>query len=336
MLEPPVDLPDATLWAALRTAYGLDVAGLTFLPLGHDSSAWAYRVDIADGAPYFLKVRLSITNPPGLLVPRYLHDQGVAQVVAPLPTTDRTLWAEVDGYVLLLYPFVKGRTGMEQGMAPHHWIAFGALLRQIHATAVAPDLAAVMRRETFVPEGTLVRDLDARIDGGAFADPAAQVLAGFWQAQRTLIRTLTARAEELGRRLAQTAPPFVLCHADMHTNNVMLDTSGQVWIVDWDETVLAPRERDLMFVLGGGISTSLVGPGEEELFRQSYGPAAVDPLALAYYRFAWAVSDIGAWAHQILSRPDLGAITQRAAVDSFMGLFLPGNIVALALASEEA
>lgn len=103
--------------------------------------------------------------------------------------------------------------------------------------------------------------------------------------------------------------------------------------VDWDETVLAPRERDLMFVVGG-ISTELVGPGDETLFFRGYGATEVDPLALAYYRYAWAVGDIGSSGEQVFLRPDLGPDTKRAGVGLFTGLFRPGEIVALASASE--
>ena len=123
MREPPVDLPSAMLCACLRTNYGLAVTDLTFLPLGHDSSAWVYRVRTADDTPYFLKVRKRVTNTASLRVPRYLHDQGVAQVIAPLPTTTQTLWAQADGYALILYPFVEGTAGKDQGMAPPQWIA---------------------------------------------------------------------------------------------------------------------------------------------------------------------------------------------------------------------
>jgi hypothetical protein len=70
------------------------------------------------------------------------------------------------------------------------------------------------------------------------------------------------------------------------------------------------------------------------LFLQGYGPTTIDPLALTYYRYAWAVSDIGAYAEEIIFRPDLGAITKRAAVGSFLSLFQPGHIVALALESD--
>jgi len=334
MREPPANLSDETLRACLRAHYGRAVDELTLLPLGHDSSAWVYRVRTA-GGDYFLKVRTQLTNEPGLLVPRYLHDHGSARVVAPLPTDTGALWTTASGYALILYPFVAGTTGMERGMSERQWVDYGALLRQIHAAALPPDLTRLMRRESFTPVGTgVIRDLDTRIGVRDFGDAAADALATFWQARREDIRTLLERAEDLGRRLAQAALAFVLCHADIHTNNVLLDAGGQVWIVDWDETVLAPRERDLMFVVGGIIG-GLVGPREEELFFQGYGAATVDPLALAYYRHAWAVGDIGEYAAQVFFRPDLGQGAKRAAVEGFMSLFLPGNIVPLAFASND-
>lgn len=127
----------------------------------------------------------------------------------------------------------------------------------------------------------------------------------------------------------------MLCHADIHTANVLIDAGGQVWIVDWDETVLAPKERDLMFAVGGGISVEMVGPRDEEFFLQGYGATTIDPLALTYYRYAWAVSDLGASGAEVNFRSDLGPVTRRSAVDLFMGLFSPGNIVSLAFAATD-
>ena len=103
--------------------------------------------------------------------------------------------------------------------------------------------------------------------------------------------------------------------------------------MDWDETILAPKERDLLFVVGGIIG-DLVGPRQEELFFRGYGPTAIDPLALAYYRYAWAVQDIGDYGERIFLMPDIGAESKRDALRGFMDLFQPGNIVALAFASD--
>src|SRR5579883_3148972 len=125
MHEPPVDLPDDALAAGVRAQYGLAVTAVTFLPLGLDASAWVYRVTTAEGASYFLKVRTGVINMPSLQVPRYLHDHGVTQVVAPLLSLTGAARTEVAGYTLILYPFVEGTTGMERGMAPHQWTAYG-------------------------------------------------------------------------------------------------------------------------------------------------------------------------------------------------------------------
>ena len=335
MLEPP-DLPDDVIVAAVRAGYGIPAAAVAFLPIGCDSLAWAYRAQTADGAAYFVKVRKGIANEAGLIVPRYLQDHGVTNVVAPIPTLSHTLWVDVDDFVLILYPFVDGGTGRERGMKEHHWVTYGAVLRQIHATAPAPDLARRMKGESFTPDwGGVVKRLDAHIADRTFTDPIERELAAFWRARRAEIRTLVDRAETLGRRLHATAPPLVLCHADIHTWNVMIDTDDRLWVVDWDETVLAPRERDLMFVVGG-ISRELVRPHQEAWFFAGYGATDIDPIALSYYRYAWAVGDIGSFGEHVFLMPGTGSVTRGNAMQALMRLFRPGEIVTLAYESDHA
>lgn len=336
MYEPPVDLPEGTLEAALRTHYGLAVTATTLLSLGQDTAAWVYRVQTAADV-YFVKVRRRVSNVASLVVPRYLHDQGIAHVVAPLCTTFGALWADVAGYALTLYPFVAGRTGMVQGMAPAQWRAYGAILRQIHATPIAPELTQLLRRETFVPaEAALVRELDTHMAGRTLTDPVAREFAPFWQERRDVIHRLVARAEALGQQVAHRPPANVLCHADIHTNNVLLDVDGAVWIVDWDDTLLAPKERDLMFVVGGGLNRTLVGPREEAWVLQGYGATVLDRRALTYYRYARAVSDLSEYGAQVWSRSDLSVLRRKAAIGRFLTLFQPGRLVELALASDDA
>lgn len=100
---------------------------------------------------------------------------------------------------MILYPFVAGTSGKEHGMAPRQWMDYGAILRKIHASAIAPELAQIMQRESFVPAGAdTIRELDAHIGAGTSVDPIAQEFAAFWHKRRPDIHTLVARAEELG------------------------------------------------------------------------------------------------------------------------------------------
>lgn len=333
MREPPADLTTDMLEASLRADYGLTVTELDFLPLGQDASASAYRVRTTAGQSYFLKVRRHLTNTVSLLVPRHLNDQGISQVVAPLPTSAGALSTTAGRYVVILYPFITGATGMARGLTAQQWIEFGSLLRRVHTSVLTPSLARLVKRDAFVPMGAdMLRRLQAHLADTTLSEPVTMALAQHWQARQSVIGAVLQQAEELGQRLAATAPPSLLCHADIHTNNVMLDETGRLWIVDWDETIVAPRERDLMFVIGG-ISRRLVGPDQEALFLQGYGTIEVDRLALAYYRYAWAVSDISAYGEQICFRPDLGAITRQESVEFFQSLFRPGAIVDIALGS---
>jgi spectinomycin phosphotransferase len=329
MREPPANLSVERLRACLREQYRLAATEIEFLPLGHDPAAGVYRIETTGGR-YFLKACLRIRSEAGLRVPRYLQDQGISYVFAPLPTVEGALWSHAGSYDVVLYPFIAGTNGMQQRLSDQQWVEYGTALRQLHETAVTPELTQIVGRDTFEPPGAdLVRQLDEQIGDRSFEDAAHHALAEFWQAHRAEIHLLLERAERLGARLAESASPLVLCHADIHTGNVLVGQDQRIWIVDWDETVLAPRERDLMFVIGG-ISSKYVTPREERLFRQGYGEVTVDQLALAFYRYAWAVSDISAFGETILLRADLSQQLRLSEVEMFRSLFAPGNIVEIA------
>jgi spectinomycin phosphotransferase len=326
--EPPA-LADGAIVAALEAGYGIRVTALAFLPVGNDPASWAYRVQAAPGRVWFLKVRAGTDRPVGAAVPSHLQRLGVPHVLAPLPSGSGAPTVQAGGFALALYPMLEARTGADGGLSPRQWRQLGDAVRQVHAVRPPPALARLVGRESFRPSRReLVGDLEALL--ATAGDPLARELAGCWRARRGVIDRLVGRADELGRQLSGLPFPQVLCHADLHTWNVLVDADEQLWIVDWDEAILAPRERDLMFVVGG-IARGLVAPADTARFFQGYGRVAVDPRLLAYYRTAWAVQDIAAYGEQVLMSPAAGEATRRAAVDGFKRLFGPGRIVELAL-----
>ena len=327
-------LADATIVGALEENYGISIRALTFLPLGADSASAAFRVRAADGATYFLKVRAPEGfGAPSLVVPRFLDNQGIPHIASPLPTSSRALWVIVDHFALSLFPFIEGLRAADVGLSEQQWTSLGATLKQIHECRLTPDLMQIVPREVFKPTRRhVLTRLEAAIRTQAVADPMQRELAAFWTARQEEIRTLVDRADMLGHQLRQRSAPLVLCHADLHTWNLLLDTSQQFWIVDWDETILALKGRDLMFVVGG-IGADQVRPHETACFLQGYGDAALDPVALTYYRYAWAVQDMGAYGEQVFFMPDLTQETRHDAVEGFVDMFEPGNIVAIALGS---
>ena len=333
MREPP-NLANTTIAETVRARYGISIVALTFLPLGNDSDTYVYRIEAEDSAAYFLKIRNRLGfSPASLSVPRYLCDAGVPHILAPLPNTSQTPWVMVNDFALTLYPFIDGRIGGDVGMSEQQWIELGRTVKQIHMTQLPADMKKVVPRETFVPpKRSVVTDLQKAIDGKVLADPAQRELAAFWNSRRDEIDGVVSRADALGRQLRERSAPLVLCHADLHTRNVLLEGDEQFWVIDWDETVLAPKERDLMFFVGG-IMRELLQPHHTEYFFRGYGDTAIDLDALLYYRNAWAVQDIAADGERVFFLPELSDASMQDAVRMFKLLFEPGNIVSIGSAT---
>ena len=91
----------------------------------------------------------------------------------------------------------------------------------------------------------------------------------------------------------------MVCHGDPHLGNLLLEPDGRVWLIDWDDAVLAPRERDLMFVVGGVLAFAPVSPAERAAFFAGYGPVNPDPVRLAYHLGVRALDDIWSWARDV-------------------------------------
>lgn len=336
MYEAP-DIDPGAIADALSRDYGLAASAVTYLALGHDSAAWAYRAETGDGAVYFVKLRRLPLDAAVALVPRMLDRRGATGILAPVPTRDGAPYATIGEYGVVVQPFVGGHTGMEQPLTKEQWVAFGAAARRIHDTALDAPVVETVPRETFRPkwDGVIrawadARDLDERIASERPADEIGAATQQLWRRNRDEIRAVVDRAEALGTVALATRGERVVCHADLHTGNVIIDARGGLRIVDWDEVVIAPRERDLMFVVGGGISRDLVPPEAEHAFLAGYGAVDVDRTALGYYKHAWAVQDIAGYGGVAFARGDLAFGTRREALRILRTLFAPGEIVELA------
>jgi spectinomycin phosphotransferase len=336
MREPP-DVPTAAVAAAVERGYGLRPTALEFLPLGHDSAAWAFRAETADGAAYFVKLRRLPIEPAMTLVPRALRDGGVERVLAPLRTVDGAQHASLDGHGVVVYPFVDGRTGMDVSLTPQQWTRFGEITRQMHDTRLDDAVAKHVLREPFRPKwnGLLrawddFRAIDARLVADRPKDDIAARAQELWLANRQDVAYVVDTAERLATAVAAAGREHVVCQADLHTNNVLVDEQGDLLLIDWDEAVIAPRERDLMFVVGGGISRDLVDEAAEAAFLDGYGAVDVDPATLAYYKHTWAVQDIAEYGSQAFIGAGLGEVSRQSAVGILETLFATGEIVELA------
>ena len=196
--RPP--LPDNALAAALAAGWGMVARAVEFLP--------------------------AATPAPG----RSGSSPATASAGSSRSGGERDPWRPLDGFTLLVYPWVEGVVAMERRLTGRQWAGLGRFRPALH------------------------------------------------------------RAERLGRAVAAARPELVLCHADLHLANLLVDAEGRLWVVDWDGLQLAPRERDLLFATGP----------QRARFLEGYGPVTLDRPTVAYYRWEWVVQELADYGGRVL------------------------------------
>jgi spectinomycin phosphotransferase len=161
------------------------------------------------------------------------------------------------------------------------------------------------------------------------SDDVTRDLVELLSTKRVQIETLADRAEVLADSLKRRALPFVPCHGDLHAGNVLVTDTKTLFIIDWDDPLLALKERDLMFI-GGGVGGAWNRPEESVAFYQGYGTAAVDGEAIAYYRCVRIVEDIVVFCDSLFSDGGGDAAERRGRLTKLASAFGPNDVVEIA------
>ena len=329
MLEKP-DIQDEKIIACLQVEYELPIIQIAFLPLGGNLCTAVYRAITKDGTPYFCKLRCSDFDEISVELPRFLSEQGIAQIIPPLLSKTGQLWAKLEAFYVILYPFVEGTSGFQAELTEQQWADFGTALQRIHTLSLPPALRQKMQTENYSPESRdICREVLQKLENERFDDPVMTGLATFLLPKRETILEFIGHAEQLARVLASRSPEMVLCHSDIHPGNLFIDKNGILFIIDWDSPVLAPKERDLMFVGGGQGYVGVNDQEEEARFYRYYDQSAVDLLAMAYYRYERNLYDLSVECPRIFSRT-LNAQDRAHSLEIVTWLFLPGSSIEMA------
>src|SRR5690606_24809174 len=118
-------LDEACLITHLRTAFGLPIVAIDFLPLGADANTAVYRAATRAGTAYFVKLRAGAFDELAVTLLLFLHSQGMAEVIAPLTSRDGRAFARFGAYAVIVYPFVDGDDGYVVALSDAQWTAFG-------------------------------------------------------------------------------------------------------------------------------------------------------------------------------------------------------------------
>lgn len=327
MIEKPL-LSNERIINCLKTNYGIDVTEFTLLPWGADIDAAVYKAKAQDRT-YFIKLKRGHHDELSAKLAKLLHDARIPQVIPPINTIQGQPTQHVNDFTLIVYPFVEAENGFKQHLTDEQWVQLGKALKQVHQLELPISLQNQLRRETYSPKWRdVVRSLYHMIEGEHVGDEIALKLLKFMKDNLAVIKRLVDTAQKLSKEIQQQTATLVLCHSDIHGGNVLIDSNDKLYMVDWDEPIMAPKERDLMFI-GGGVGNVWNKPHEVDCFYQGYGKTDVNKTILAYYRHERIVEDIAQYGQCLLLTAE-GGDDRAVMYQHFIDMFEPNGVVEIA------
>lgn len=327
-------LPDQRIIDCLNANYGIKVAKLTFLSIGADMDASVYKAEAHDHASYFIKLKHGHHHDISAAIIALLHSAGIQHIIPPIKTKDGQPILHINDFTLIVSPFIEGQDGFSRDLTDEHWLTLGKVMRKIHEIDVPLSIQRIIRREDYSPKWRkAVQALYARIESEPSTDEISSKFITFMKSRSAVIHSLTNRAEQLGKQIQKQSPEFVLCHSDIHCGNVLMDRNDIIYMVDWDDPIMAPKERDLMFI-GGGVANVWNKPHEEKFFYEGYGKAEINMTILAYYRHERIVEDIALFGQQLLLTSEDNQ-SRAESYKHFIAQFEPQGVVEIAFKTDE-
>ncbi len=109
------------------------------------------------------------------------------------------------------------------------------------------------------------------------------------------IISLLEKTIKLGKSIRLKKSDFVLCHTDPIHLNLIINKSHDVFLIDWDEVKLAPKEHDLWFYLWDNPTLFLTS------YENIYGNLTLDKEAVLFYFYYRILEDLTDWVYSILN-----------------------------------
>jgi hypothetical protein len=287
VLAEPNDLDRAELTSALERYWRLRARALEYLPVGFGSHHW--RATDESGTQRFVTVddlRAGFQASPGaddafVALERayntaaFLRDEAELDfVLAPLTDEEGLVIRRLsDRYAVTVSPLLEGESsdwGPWESADARRRMA--VVLGRLHtATNALPD-GLPRRDDLSIPSRAALVDALADLDrpwhSGPFAERARHLLADAAADLELQLREY----DELAASVRDNASQWVITHGEPHRANVIRAPDGSLHLVDWDTTLIAPRERDLRMVLDDdrtGWDEYVAMSGEAELSHQA-------------------------------------------------------------------
>jgi thiamine kinase-like enzyme len=289
---------------AIQQGYGIELENIEFLLRGFGGDC--YRVDTQNSASFFLKLHDPISNLSTAASSRafylpLMHQLNSKQILGDIPhliqTLEGGLSLDVGANTLVVSDFIEGELVGFGDLPEPVLVRLAELVGILHNSRPQLEFEHPFIEEfEIVFENELLESFDTLSGLPETASPGQKLVKELILPRQEQITADLEQLKALQTYARNMDKPKVVCHTDLHGGNLMTDERGTLYILDWENALIAPPEHDLFFFAGENDFWELFWPH----YTSQYPAASIDPELLRFYFYRRALEDAADFIFRIL------------------------------------
>jgi spectinomycin phosphotransferase len=277
----------------IQENFGISVISLTLVPKWE--AARACIVESSKHTNFFLKIYLDDSIPDSAFW--FAHDlyakAGITNITHPVATSSGRMRMQLGDFHIALFDLISGTTAEQQKLTDRQLERLGELFARIHQSKTMIGEYSVRERFEIPFRDRLVAIFDDMSKISGSSTKYKTQLKFFLELHRKQFTEELERLGELQRKVRRKNLEFVNCHGEPSPGNVLSSSSGEVYLLDWDDPIFAPKEKDLLF-FKDNIEPVMRG---YSLFSKDNN---IDRDVLEFYGHMWNLGEIADYGSKIL------------------------------------
>ena len=277
----------------IQQKFGITVVNFALVPKWE--AARGYIIESSDHKSFFLKIYWDDKIPDSAF--KFADDlfgrAGIVNIAHPIPTSHGQMRIQVRDFQIALFDWISGKTAQDHKLTDRQLERLGELLAKIHQSKTVigeypvRENFAIPFRDRFLA----IFDTLSKIVGKSTKYRTRVKL--FLEPHRQKFMRELETLEKLQRKVEARRLEFVNCHGEPSPGNVLSSDNDEVHLLDWDDPIFAPKEKDLLFF-----------KGNEEPVMKGYSAFSKDTIidrdALEFYGHMWNLGEIADYGGKLL------------------------------------
>jgi len=254
-----------------------------------------YMIEGSNHEHFFLKIYSDDNIPDSAFTFAYdlFAKAGVRNIAHPIPTGHGQMRIQIGDFQIALFSLIPGKTAQEQKLIDEQLERLGGLLAQVHQSKTVIGEYSVKENFEIPFKDRLLAIFDDMLKIAGNSTKYETRLRFFLEPHRQEFIQELDRLEKLQRKVRTMRLAFVNCHGEPSPGNVLSSNDGEIHLLDWDDPIFAPKEKDLLFFKD---NIEPVMKGYSVFARDT----VIDRDVMEFYGHMWNLGEIAYYGGKIL------------------------------------